>query len=363
MNIKGKMREKSGITLITLVVTIIVLLILAGVTIAALSGENGILTRASDAKVRTEIASVKEQAQLDIANYVAEKIKNGEDATVDSPEKVQQILNEANAGKNKYYKELQEDKIITPSGYEVSFEELYTSASTEEVTEITVANYGDRVNYKSKGDSSLIWRIFYDDDNYIYLISSKADGSNTVDDCNLNEKIGVYNGSADIDENLKFLNQQWFDNVKDNPSTSSKTAKAVAYLMDQNVWDIYKDSAGNASYAIGGPTLELFKNSYNKSEETSNEIEIESCDSEGYSEDTSITWILETYNNGIYNNGKNSYWWIASPCTYGGIFGVCGDLDIGGGILSYSIVYDSLGLRPIVIIPKAKFQYKIIPET
>lgn len=40
MNFKGKMREKSGITLISLVVTIIVLLILAGVTIATLTGEN-----------------------------------------------------------------------------------------------------------------------------------------------------------------------------------------------------------------------------------------------------------------------------------------------------------------------------------
>ncbi len=39
-----------GITLIALVITIIVLLILAGVTIAALSGDNGILQRATEAK-------------------------------------------------------------------------------------------------------------------------------------------------------------------------------------------------------------------------------------------------------------------------------------------------------------------------
>ena len=43
MNFKGKMREKSGITLISLVVTIVVLLILAGITIGAITGENGIL--------------------------------------------------------------------------------------------------------------------------------------------------------------------------------------------------------------------------------------------------------------------------------------------------------------------------------
>ena len=44
------MKKQKGITLIALVVTIIVLLILAGVSIATLTGDNGILTRASNAK-------------------------------------------------------------------------------------------------------------------------------------------------------------------------------------------------------------------------------------------------------------------------------------------------------------------------
>ena len=43
-----------GITLIALVITIIVLLILAGVAISMLSGENGILRKASNAKLYTE---------------------------------------------------------------------------------------------------------------------------------------------------------------------------------------------------------------------------------------------------------------------------------------------------------------------
>ena len=44
----------SGITLIALVITIIVLLILAGVTIATLTGDNGILLQANKAKANTE---------------------------------------------------------------------------------------------------------------------------------------------------------------------------------------------------------------------------------------------------------------------------------------------------------------------
>ncbi len=59
------MEEKiNGITLIALVVTIIILLILAGVTIATLTGENGILTKAKEAKEKTEIASQEEQRKL-----------------------------------------------------------------------------------------------------------------------------------------------------------------------------------------------------------------------------------------------------------------------------------------------------------
>ena len=53
-----------GITLIALVVSIIVLLILAGITIAALSGDNGILTRAKEAKEKTEQAQKEEEENL-----------------------------------------------------------------------------------------------------------------------------------------------------------------------------------------------------------------------------------------------------------------------------------------------------------
>ena len=350
------------------ILNIIVLLILAAVSIATLTGENGILTKATDAKEQTEIASVKEQAQLDITNWVADKMKNGEDATVNTPAKVQEILESANQNnENKYYKGFTDTGITTPNGYEVPYEELYTTDTTGEVTEVTAANYGDKVDYVSKGDSSLIWRIFYDDEDYVYLISSKSDGSNTVESCQLNQYPGstkTYNGSEDIkntdtDGFLQSLNSQWFAALNGTPSTIGN-AKAVAYLMDQDVWDEYKDEAGNASYAIGGPTLELFMNSYNKSEEITNEIKITDCTSTGYSENTSSNWLLETYNNGIYNNGTGSYWWLASPnsSNSNGVFAVNGYY----GSLNFNIVHGSGGLRPIVIIPKSKFQYKISPE-
>ena len=58
-------RKNQGITLIALVITVIVLLILAGVSIATLTGDNGILTRAQEAKNKTE------QAQKDEENILS----------------------------------------------------------------------------------------------------------------------------------------------------------------------------------------------------------------------------------------------------------------------------------------------------
>ena len=68
-----KKLESKGITLIALVITIIVLLILAGVSIAMLTGENGILTQAQEAKKQTSIAEEKEQIALAYNAAVAKK--------------------------------------------------------------------------------------------------------------------------------------------------------------------------------------------------------------------------------------------------------------------------------------------------
>lgn len=67
--IKKVIKERKGITLIALVITIIVLLILAGVSIAMLIGENGILTKANEAKIETEKETAKEIAEMMIMSY------------------------------------------------------------------------------------------------------------------------------------------------------------------------------------------------------------------------------------------------------------------------------------------------------
>ena len=66
-----KMQEK-GITLIALVVTIIVLLILAGISIAMLTGQNGILNRASEAQEKTGTAQTEELVKLSVTDALTQ---------------------------------------------------------------------------------------------------------------------------------------------------------------------------------------------------------------------------------------------------------------------------------------------------
>ena len=81
--LRDTLRRNKGITLIALVVTIIVLLMLAGISIAMLTGQNGILNRAAEAKEKTRVAQEDENEKLQgyekIINQYAENLPIGED--------------------------------------------------------------------------------------------------------------------------------------------------------------------------------------------------------------------------------------------------------------------------------------------
>ena len=70
---KKNIKDERAITLIALVITIIVLLILAGISISMLSGDNSILSRATNAKKMTDKSQIVEQARLDILGVIADK--------------------------------------------------------------------------------------------------------------------------------------------------------------------------------------------------------------------------------------------------------------------------------------------------
>lgn len=66
------MEKNKGITLIALVVTIIVLMILAGVSMSVLQGDNGIIKQAQSAKTETKKSDEKEKINLAIVAAIGE---------------------------------------------------------------------------------------------------------------------------------------------------------------------------------------------------------------------------------------------------------------------------------------------------
>ena len=113
-----KLKQKKGITLISLVVTIIVLMILAGVSINLLFGQYGVVTRAQDAKKQTQVASITENIKLELLD---KQIDERNTLTQTQIEEV--LLKYGTVNKN-------EDgsikSITTNEGkYEIAFEDLY----------------------------------------------------------------------------------------------------------------------------------------------------------------------------------------------------------------------------------------------
>ena len=96
------MMENKGITLISLVITIVIILILATITINMLTGENGIIKNTGKAKETTEIANEKEIIQRATVNAIG-KNKYG-DLKQDELEKQ---LNEEQEGKTGFLLQFQ----------------------------------------------------------------------------------------------------------------------------------------------------------------------------------------------------------------------------------------------------------------
>ena len=109
-------RKEKGITLIALVVTIVVLLILAAVSISMLGGENGIITQAQNAKLETRAGEVEEKVNLWKNEKISSKYTN---ATVKTED---ELLEEMKTDKILFEEEIdRENKIITIGTREISY--------------------------------------------------------------------------------------------------------------------------------------------------------------------------------------------------------------------------------------------------
>ena len=115
-------KDAGGITLIALVVTIIVLIILAGITISRTVGDNGIFTKAKEAKKMQVIAEAKEKIGVEILDAQVEAIERNEEL---EQAQVEDIISK--------YGTLQDDKdtiILNDNGYEISLLDIYQGTTT-----------------------------------------------------------------------------------------------------------------------------------------------------------------------------------------------------------------------------------------
>lgn len=81
-------KQEKGVTLVALVITIIVLLILAGVSISMVAGDNGVLTRASKSSLKTKYGATCEAVNLacaELQSEYADKMADGEANESDIP--------------------------------------------------------------------------------------------------------------------------------------------------------------------------------------------------------------------------------------------------------------------------------------
>ncbi len=145
-----------GVTLIALIITIIVLLILAAVSIATLTGENGILSKANTAKTETEKASAREKVQIAVMGSF------GNDGNINNSELKTNLEKVEGIDKNSIPETITGDTLkVVVDGYEVTIDKNGKVTEAEEIKEkipitFTVMNVTFAAN---QGDT---WEDFFE---------------------------------------------------------------------------------------------------------------------------------------------------------------------------------------------------------
>ena len=283
-----------------------------------LTGDNGILTRAGEAKERTDEEQIIEKAKMDILANQTSKMSG----KINEKE-LKSILSKY--GTLSTEESITDKKLTTTDGkYVIPVSKIYNGKVLETTIENTDPKnyYGDLIDYDVDIGVSLDdkdqydWKIFYNDGTNIYII---AEDYVRMDNAlmpeiqgrteNSSNPYSLYwpwnsgniqngkNGSADIfgagtsKNTLNFANnylKKWKTALGDNTSTNSN-AKMVATLLDTDLWS-YNSSTGkgytnstkiqslssnnaNDFFAIGGPTLEMWVESWNKKHGSDSEDE------------------------------------------------------------------------------------------
>ena len=367
-----KLKQQKGITLIALVITIIVLLILAGITINLTIGQDGIITKAQQAgKNYVDAANYENQMLKDFESMTDDILTNvtggngGGDLPVTPPAEVKvtgitldktsatitvgntETLTATIAPRDATNQDItwtsDNTSVATVSNGVVTGASVGTATITVAaqdgsgktatcsvtvnnptlVSRITASDYGKTINYSANGVSD--WKVFYNDGSNVYIIASDYI-PNTLAPAVL-DKRGTYNVY----------------------STTSRDTLLNA-LTTQSNWSAFVDSS-KAQSATGTPTAEMLMNSYNAKHGTSlvyTDIpRIDTTDSlyvphtsvigncYGYwlasphADNTSRVWNV-AFGGDVYNDASSHVRFGVRPvvCLQSGIKGTVGDTNV-----------------------------------
>ncbi len=380
--------NKRGISLIVLIVTIIVIIILAAVVILTLSKNNPVES-ARKARFMEDVRSFQDELALSVSkDYVTKKENRNDKFNATDFDKIKEYIPSFTKDYEKKLK-IVEDELIYEEENVTENEEKWLEelgigkkeSFAKKVKEDPKTYYGKYVtNYTTDHDETKDavekWQIFHSDGEHIYLISDdyisyqyvpKGKGGNSISaysDPTYSDYVisfmdvyKGYKGSEDIVKNSKA--KKWISWVDEYSGTTSENIRAVAYMLDtnENVWGTFAGSM--AEYAIGGPTLEMFVESYNMThEEESQQLECKEFSSAGYkikkgdgSYGNSCSGLLKNELNNLYvipEREKAYATYFASPGS--GSPNFIRYISCDCKISSYECSSAGIGLRPVVCL-------------
>ena len=242
-------RRNSGITLIALVVTIVVLIILATVSINTVLGDNGIIKKAQEAKeAYSKSVKAEDTAMQELLNEMAQYNTDNSGSCGETAKPAEGITATVD-GKTVT---ITKDNVATYLGRVVSDYKPTTNTVTVGTTEYTVSN-----NY----------RLYYIDFEKKY---NKDEVSVFLKaDCTGNRyALPITDTTASTADNVKIkaLNPSLYKDGVTSPAASQENMKAVTWLLNTSNWNSLKTGASLAdkvNYVVGAPSVEMMMDSYN----------------------------------------------------------------------------------------------------
>ena len=241
---KINFKNKKGITLIALVITIVVLLILAGVSIAMLTGNNGILGQANRAKVEQSHGAVKEaislaynEWQIEINTATTTKLASTDTVMVNNEEKSTTFLGFL---KNKKYIRAETENVIDVEMLIGSRQALGNGTGEDDVYKIEQERGGYILKYYGNNTEAIIlWQVETFSDEDIFVYDETADGIEIVGidftklECEEEEtEFGIYAKEGYPSKAIKVKNME---TLKIPSTINGKNVISVNFFVNRSI--------------------------------------------------------------------------------------------------------------------------------